>query len=159
MLIIEECNPKLWHVFGPQSWSWLLRVEELKYLISKRSNFSDIFYGRPLISEYFHYELLRVEELKYTINKPFQLWAALGERVVCRFPFWLRPLRWAPSPGKLLWEHVSQLQSHWRRCWRSRLHLQLIYRWASDHQVGYHAPNNRVPSRRYRFGRQLVQGG
>ena len=39
----------------------------------------------------------------------------------------------------------------------SHLLLQWFCQRAFDHQVEYHAPNNRVPNKRYRFGNQLGQ--
>ena len=54
---------------------------------------------------------------------------------------------------------VCRLQSHWRRCWRSRHRRRWFYHLASDHQAGCHALDSTAPSRRYQSGHRPDRRG
>ena len=68
-------------------------------------------------------------------------------------------LQRVPNPWRQHEVRVSQHQSHWRKCWRNRLHLQWSCHWASVHRAGCHVPSSTTPNTRFRSGNLLVRRG
>ena len=65
--------------------------------------------------------------------------------------------QWVPGPQRQLWEHVFQLQFHWKKCWRNHHHHLWFCHLAFVHQVEFHVPNNIIPNMHFQFDNQLGQ--
>jgi len=66
--------------------------------------------------------------------------------VILKFP--THRLQLAQDQQRRHVARVFPLQSHWRTCWTSRLHLQWSCHSASDRPAGCHVPDSTAPSRR-----------
>ena len=79
----------------------------------------------------------------------------------CTVTLWCKKITYrqqlVPDLRRQLWVRVCQLQSHWRRCWKSHHRLQWSCLRASDRQVGYRVPNSTTPSRHCPSGLRPVQ--
>lgn len=103
-----------------------------------------------ITATYHHIQL----QLFYSFTFPMLKW-----QIQIKFHYDI--YQWLLAQGLQRWHgvHICQLQSHWRRWWRSHHVHPLVCCWASGHRAGYRVPDSTAPSRCSPSGRQPGQRG